>query len=290
MSIVAWASLIAASSDTWHWNGQLTSFALKPRAGGNVAIKQFYDTCTESTTSGTIQFRGTLCATHLLSSLISSMSAITIGGYIRDIAKPGIGLLETTEVRLLDQQKELAHDHLLHAINGHLSNVHGSHRLLATGMAPSHVHPSNGIAIRFNVHGDSSILHVHTNGTHAVARFDNDLAFPRQNQHKPGATSHYTTFTGVNGVKLEAHLINSPAGAGDYSYGIERFASQFADSTFHRVIARSAPKWMQSDTWIYEVRSSVGTATFFYGRLVAELGGSSTNDEHVDPAEFRDGR
>lgn len=70
----------------------------------------------------------------------------------------------------------------------------------AMSVVESHVHPHDGLAIRTNVHGDESTMHLHTNGSHAMVLFDGETVL-RKREHFDAHSQDFR-FSGLNGFKV----------------------------------------------------------------------------------------
>ena len=86
------------------------------------------------------------------------------------------------------------------------------------------MHPDNGIAVRMNVHGDNTTLHVHTNGTHAMALFDEDTIL-HERSILPTDGYHFK-FGDIAGFKFQAHLISRPPKT-EWRTDIKKFINVF---------------------------------------------------------------
>jgi hypothetical protein len=79
--------------------------------------------------------------------------------------------------RKLKRGNHLANSMLLRSINDRLSRqLGGQRKIRAVDVSESDLHPRDGVAIRTNIHSDDTVLHVHTNGSHASAEFKRDFA------------------------------------------------------------------------------------------------------------------
>lgn len=125
------------------------------------------------------------------------------------------------------------------------------------------------------MYGDDSTLFIDTNSSYAIATFDDGIHLGRRDLLP--TDDHYYEFSGVNGLKLQAHGINIPS-TSDYHSDVDAFAEHFAVSNM-----QPQPFFQQSDSWDIQACNKEETATFFYGRLVAEMDRPGKNFEPMEP-------
>lgn len=232
-------------------------------------------TCVEKIPSGVIKSVGVECTARLIAYVFEAIGSVVVGGYAVGTIESGFGGGQENDAPPPRKRGDKLDLFALEAINFHLTNVSTSgYRLFATDVVVSEFPSFEGVAIRFNVHGDNTTLHVHTNGSHAIATFDNGIQLGRRDVLL--TDNHYYEFTGVNGLKMQAHGINQPSTA-DYYSDLNDFAEHLARSNM-----QPRPIFQGSDSWDLQVYNKDKTATFFYGRLIAEMDRPGNNFEPMD--------
>jgi hypothetical protein len=79
----------------------------------------------------------------------------------------------------------------------------------AIDIGESDVHPSDGVAIRTNVHGNNAVLHVHTNGSHATAEFKKEAGSQVTRRDQEISTTHSFQFSEKSfGIKMQVNKIS----------------------------------------------------------------------------------
>jgi hypothetical protein len=107
----------------------------------------------------------------------------------------------------LKRGNHLANSILLRNINDRLSRqLGGQHKIRAVDVGESDFHPRDGVAIRTNIHSDDTVLHVHTNGSHASAEFKRDFASQMTRRDVPMAHS-FRFAINVFGFKMQVYKI-----------------------------------------------------------------------------------
>jgi hypothetical protein len=102
-------------------------------------------------------------------------------------------------------RRQTAHDHrLLDIFNGRFAETNGDSTLQAMAVVPSQVHPHDGFAVQFNVRSseNNDVLHVHSNGSHAMALFhepDANQTTLRRRQGYLDTQDRYYEFSGLGG-------------------------------------------------------------------------------------------
>jgi hypothetical protein len=79
----------------------------------------------------------------------------------------------------------------------------GRHSPRAVQIGHSDIHPTDGLAIRTNVHSGDATLHVHTNGSHATAAFKKDGFPPLDRRDDRWPSGSRFQFDGMQGLKVE---------------------------------------------------------------------------------------
>lgn len=116
-----------------------------------------------------------------------------------------------------------------------------------------------------NVRGDDTTLHVHTNGTHSMARFENDGQLGTSKRDEISPADYHFNFPGVQGVKLESQGLHN-----DRSFGSTEDLTAFAYGLAYGD-GLSSPLKVGGDVWTYGVCDKTTHQPTFYGKLIAEL-------------------
>lgn len=260
----------------FHWVGGFSAFVAYSTAFGNDQVAQIYISCVEKKNSGVVDSVRAECIGRVIKYLFRAIGSVVVGGFSVGTVESGSGNGQENEAAPPRKRNDKLDLSSLEAINFHLTNVSTSgHRLFATDVVVSDIPSFEGVAIRFNVHGDNTTLHVHTNGSQAIATFDNGIHLGRRDVLP--TDNHYYEFTGVNGLKMQEHGINHPS-TPDYYSDLNAFAEHFARSNM-----QPRPIFQGSDSWDLQVCNKDKTATFFYGRLIAEMNRPGNNFEPMDP-------
>lgn len=260
----------------FHWVGGFSGFVAYQTAFGDGQVVQIYLTCVEKKSNGVVESVKVECVARVIRYLFQAIGAVVAGGFAVGTIESGSGNGQQNDAPPPRERGDNLDLSALEAINVHLTNVSTSdHRLFATDVVVSDLPSFEEVAIRFNVHGDNTTLHVHTNGSHAIATFDNGLHLGRRDVLP--TDGHNYQFTGVNGLKMQVHGINHPS-TPDYYSDLEAFAEHFALSNM-----QPRPIFQGSDSWDLQVCNKAKIATFFYGRLVAEMNRPGNNFEPMDP-------
>lgn len=260
----------------FYWAGSFSAFVAYQKASGNDQAVRIYLSCVEKRNSGVVESVKVECVARVVRYLLEAIGSVVAGGFAVGIVESGFGNGQQNDAPPSLKRGDKLDLSSLEAINIHLTNVSTSgHRLFATDVVESDTASFKGVAIRFNVHGDNTTLHVHTNGSHAVATFDDGVHLGRRDILP--TNNHYYEFTGVNGLKMQAHGINHP-NIPDYISDLKAFAEHFALSNM-----QPRPIFQRSDSWDLQVCNKDKTATFFYGRLIVEMNRPGNNFEPMDP-------
>ena len=213
---------------------------------------------------------------HVASFIFESLASGLSGSFITDNVSSGKSEAQESSgtsppTRLRARQLARRDAALLHSFNARWNDSD----MMATHVVPSHVHPTDGLAIRLNIKNDNTTLHLHTNGTHAMTLFDQDDELTKRDFLETGR--NYFSFSGVDGLKAQGFVVNAPKDA-QYAKDARTFAQQFAVSNM-----MISPIMQAHDSWAIQVCNTQRTATFWYGKIVAELDRPGTNYEPMDP-------
>lgn len=264
---------VVAAAD-WNYAAGFASWFTYYLTAGKAVMEKAYTTCHEYQANTQPTASGAVCIYHCVSFIFESFGAAFGGGYIIDTVQSGVGAAKETQSSSppSEVRRDQSIDHHK-ALLDHFNRRSAPDGIRATHVVDSHVHPHDGLAIRMNVHGDDSAMHLHTNGSHAMILFDEETEL--QKRDFLDTDGHYFRFSGLNGFKAQAHSINQPLEWGD---SIDKFVKHWTRSNM-----QSEPVLQQADAWRFEVCNEKKTATFFYGSLIAEANKPGNNYEPIDP-------
>jgi hypothetical protein len=116
---------------------------------------------------------------------------------------------QTYEAKL-KRQRDITDSIFLERINEELSEQGGGRLgVRALDVGESEVHPSDGIAIRTNIHGNNAVLHVHTNGSYATAEFKKENGSYVTRRDQDASIAHSFRFSEESfGVKMQVNKIS----------------------------------------------------------------------------------
>lgn len=208
---VAFLLGVATAAD-WDYPAGFSTWFTYHIASGKAVMGKTYETCQEYSANTQPTPSKAVCVSHCVSFILESFGAAFGGGYIVDAIASGVGRAKEAQSssppsRIRRNQHNVRRRALLDNFN--LRSKHQHHSLRATHVVPSHVHPHDGLAIRTNVHGDSSAMHLHTNGSHGMVLFDEETELQRRDFLD--TDNHYFKFSGINGFKAQVHSINHPS-------------------------------------------------------------------------------
>lgn len=210
----------------FHWVGGFGAFVAYQTAFGNNQVVKIYIICVEKKPSGIIDSTKVECVARVIKYMLEAIGSVVVGGFSVGTVESGSGGSQETNAPPPRKRGDKLDLSSLEAINVQLTNVSTSgHHLFATDVVVSDIPSFEGVAIRFNVYADDSTLHVHTSGSHAIATFDDGIHLGRRDLLP--TSNHYFEFTGVNGLKMQAHGINHPS-TPDYYSDLDAFAEHFA--------------------------------------------------------------
>ncbi|KAK5111088.1 hypothetical protein LTR85_012263 [Meristemomyces frigidus] len=254
--------------------GEVSTFTAVQEASGYAEVSELYDTCVWYDSDGGVAGKGATCVSTLVGYMFQAMAGAAIGTTV-GTASNGSSNVQEFHNGSVGRRDYGTYGTIIKTVNDALSSSSGSQGVLrATDITSSDVHELDGFAAHMNVHGDGTALVVHTNGTHALARFGNSSAV-RRRDYLP-TYNQWFTFNGVNGIKMQAHEIN---GTLDQAYvaDLQSFASGFAGSS-----NGARPAFDESDSWDYQV-CDTACYPLFYGKLIAEEIQPGNNYEDVTP-------
>jgi hypothetical protein len=207
----------------------------------------------------------------LLSNTVDNMQSIAYSPHVNTAATMSWSSSElapseaTSPPSKSKRQDESAREVFLQRLN---DQIHGrsedGHRPRAVHFGQSEEGLTDGLAIRTNVRSGDTILHVHTNGSHALAAFTRD-ALPRLG-HRDAASmpgSEYR-FEGAQGLKLQIR-------AGD-----EQAHDMLSTLLFELAHGKDemAPKLKDSDSWALVLCRRSTEELMLQGKLIMEDDGA----------------
>ena len=278
--LLASAILCVTSATPVVYKGTFSNFVAQPARSTTAVVSDLYNECSETDDAGQILSTGSVCVARLVSCMLEALGTVADGSFSVAAVNSTVNTITTHTSRsegTSHKREEASNNHTLQTFPHRLQNdAFAWTNVRVTDVIPSRVHPNDGVALRMNVHGDDSTLHVHTNGTHAMARFESLGSVPARKRDILDPQGSHFKFTAVKGLKMEAQGIQTD---GDQSYmpDMTAFAYGFAYGN------GQTPIFQQGDSWTYEVCQKVVSTPSFYGRLIAELDGFGTNYESVSP-------
>jgi hypothetical protein len=176
----------------------------------------------------------------------------------------------------LKRQSALANSMLLESINNGLPEQVGSRPgVRALEVSESEVHPTDGIAIRTNIHGNNAVLHVHTNGSHATAVFEKEPGSRMTRRDQYVSIAHSFRFAEETfGIKFQLNKI-SRANASMSDMHTYWNAFGYGNGEIDMV-----PAFNESDSWKFLVCDK-GWGVIA-GKVIALEGASDYSYESVD--------
>ena len=109
-----------------------------------------------------------------------------------------------------NQQRDITDSLFLERINDKLLEQQYGDRLAVRALdtGESELHPSDGVAIRTNVHANDAFLHVHTNGSHATAEFKKETGSRMLRRDQDVSIAHSFQFSEKSfGIKMQINKI-----------------------------------------------------------------------------------
>jgi hypothetical protein len=207
-----------------------------------------------------------------MSTSCSSSSAVTLTTSLGQYSPP-----QPDEAKL-NRRSDIADSILLQRINHELSERGGGKLgVRALSIEESEVHPTDGVAIRTNIHGNNAILHVHTNGSSATAEFKKGTDSWMTRRDQDVSIAHNFRFSDKSfGIKMQINKISRVnASMSDMQDYWNAFGFGTGESWF-------PPLFYASDTWKFVVCDK-GSGVVA-GKVIALEGPSDYVYESVDDA------
>ena len=166
---------------------------------------------------------------------------------------------------------------LMESMNDKLSELFGTkHGVRAVEIIESEFHPSDGIAIRTNIHGDNAVMHVHTNGSHATAEFRKETVSRMTRRDQDITMAHNFQFSEqAFGIKMQVTKINriNPSMSDMHAY--------WTAFGYGNGEVGLAPAFNGSDSWKFVVCDN-GWRQLIAGKVIALEGPSDYGYESID--------
>ena len=256
-----------------------------PLVDGVRVTNDIYNNCTENIEGDGQTINGEECFAHALQYMIGILSDVhnsnqfvallsnTVNG-VQSIPPVPANITDAGSSTALDSEPPMttemppksrrdddnAMEAVLRNLNDHIRRrSDGKHRPRAVQIEHSDIHPTNGLAIRTNVHSGDATLHVHTNGSHAIAAFEKDSISPLNRREDSWTSGMKFRFKGLQGLKVQISS-NEQQGYGELStllmplaYGQQQMA----------------PKLKESDSWALALCRRSDKERTLQGKLIA---------------------
>lgn len=269
-----------------------------PLVTGVKVTNDIYDNCTEKTEGGGQVINGEECFAHALQYMIQFLSDVRdsnqfvalLSNTVSDVQLIAAGSANSTATSAsssLDSTHSAAEsmtakskrddDNATEAVLEELNDQirrrsEGGHRPRAVQIGHSDIHPTDGLAIRTNVHSGDATLHVHTNGSHATAAFKKDAFSPLDRRDDNWAPGSRFQFEGAQGLKLQIKADEQQG------YGVlNALLLELA-----RGEKEMAPKLKESDSWALALCRRSDNRKTLQGKLIAEDNGAGYDWEEVE--------
>lgn len=183
--------------------------------------------------------------------------------------------LQNYEVKL-KRQSDLTNSMLLESINDGLpGQIGGKLGVRALDIGESELHPTDGIAIRTNIHGDDAVLHVHTNGSHATAEFKKETDSRMTRRDQDVSMAHSFRFSEkAFGIKMQVNKISR------VNASMSDMHAYWNAFGYGNGEVDMAPAFNGSDSWKFVVCDKVWGV--IAGKVIALEGPSDYGYESVD--------
>lgn len=262
-----------------------------PLVTGARVTNDVYTNCAERTEIDGQDIRGEECFAHalqymiqtlsdahndnqfvtLLSNKVSGVQSIDAGS--ENATTSSVAPSATTAMAPKSKREDVnALKAALSDLNDHVRRrSEGGHRPRAVQIGHSNIHPTDGLAIRTNVHSGDATLHVHTNGSHATASFDKDESLPLSRRDEWALASRFQ-FEGAQGLKLQVKTNYQQ------DYGV-------LDTLLMKLAygqRQMAPKLKESDSWAFALCRRSDKQRTLLAKLVAEDNGAGYDWEGID--------
>jgi hypothetical protein len=303
--------LAGVFATTHNLKGSFSNFKAESMTSENHAVEDLYSSCKEFDQGGDLVSIGKGCVATLLWSTYQVLSAaaqekpvvIIQNGTVIDketsngespttntatMTTADAGLTapsSTSSVQSpshdtykfkLKRQSDLTNSMLLESINNRLpEQVGGKPGVRVLEIDESEVHPTDGIAMRTNIHGNKDVLHVHTNGSHATAVFKKEVGSWMARRDQGVSIAHSFLFSKkAFGVKVQLNKISR---ANASMSDMHAYWNAFGYGTGE---IDTAPAFNGSNSWKFVVCDK--NWVVIAGKVVALEGPSDYSYESVD--------
>jgi len=256
-----------------------------PLVNGVRVMNDVYANCAEKTEIEGQDIKGEECFAHALQYMIQILSdAYSSNQFVALLSNTvsGVGLDNGTAATsgssvdfapsastAVPSKSKRENDNAMEAVLSGLNDQirrrsEGGHRPRAVKIGRSDIHPTDGLAIRTNVHSGDATLHVHTNGTHATASFKKDDFSPLGRRNDELATGSRFRFDGAQGLKLQIIADDQQ------DYGV-------LDTLLIKLAygeRQMASRLKKSDSWGLALCRTSDHRRKLFGKLVAEDNGA----------------
>lgn len=283
-----------ALAETYQIKGSLSEFKANSSVESTNVTARVYEGCKELDKDGkTVVSDGSVCVSRLLeltllaltavpgeqegivlaknSTILEAqpsveMSSVTATTVTTDPSKSSPAEAYRTSVNSKREDGDRS-ETLLKRMNDRLSQqAQGKHTVRAVQIGQSEIHPRDGIAVRTNLYSDDTVLHVHTNGSHATAAFMESAASQVDRRDEVSTQNHkYTFSSGVKGMKMQLQWADKKQGCDVSSSDLKIFASAFGFGD-----GKNEPALKKSDSWKYAVCENKDNTKLFHGKLISE--------------------
>lgn len=278
--ILASALLCVTTADPLTYYGSSSNFVAEVVEPSNNAVLGLYNGCSELNAAGAIVSTGSVCVARVISCMLKAVATVaddwnavagvtsTVNFFANSSAQSSGA---SQKRRSLDMG--VASGVALSRRRASASRLDGPTRV--TDMVRSDVHPHDGVAFRTNIQSDDSTLHVHTNGTHLMARFDGVGSASITRRDSVETNGSRFTFLNVAGIKLEAQGVNADGDDLDYAPDMGAFAYAFAFGDGFNT------NFSSGDVWNFAVCRKAVRQRAFFGKVIAQLDPFNTHYETV---------
>ena len=276
-------------------DGVNSSLVVDSLATGNRVATQVSDGCREKNRDGVQINVGEACLWNailymiealrdaqaatgvaLLSNTVNNMQPIDYEPRVNisgnSAPSPSVSIISaaTTPPLKLKRQDESARQALWAELNDQISRrSEDGHRPRAVRVGHSDLHPTDGLAVRTNVHSGDATLHVHTNGSHATAAFTRNSIAQLARRETSFASGSEFFFEGAQGLKFQIRRLDEKAY--DVLSVLLRKISFGTDGL--------APRLEESDSWAFALCRNSNNEQTLWGKLVAEDNGAGDDYE-----------
>ena len=261
------------------YNGSSSNFFASVVDTPQNAVSGLYKGCSEEDAVGKIVSSGYVCVARIVSCMLEAVATVSNDNYAIAGASSGntsfySGAQPTGATRKRDSLMTAADRR--DALRRRWENEpQTGQRIRIRDVVHSKVHPQDGVAFETNVRNGDTTLHVHTNGSHLMARFDPLQSLSVRKREGLDTDGSIFQFSNVAGIKIEAHGGNSNGDNLDYGPDMTAFSFAFAygDGT--------AAEFENGDLWSIAACRINTDQPVFEGAIIAELNPFNTQYRSV---------